>query len=315
MNGIDEGDLAAQLLGSVGNVAGHVALVEVGADELLLQQAGLLVEGSHLTGGNLLLDGSGLVSHLGVVVHQSHLNLELMVNVGLRHLGLVPVLGVHSGNLHSDVLADLGHIDVAFHSQVHQNAVGAACVNVGNGGVLGETGEAADLHVLADGHDLLLHDLGDGQVSAGVLAGLQSLHVGGVLLGHDLSQLLDQIHKGIGLGGKVGLGVDLDDNTAAVNHGSVGNALGGHTVGLLGSLCQALLTQPVHGLVHIAVGGLESLLAVHHADVGHFTELLNILSGKSHFFFLLILYLYGRSAYSAAASAAASGAAISVSSP
>ena len=41
----------------------------------------------------------------------------------------------------------------------------------------------------------------------------------------------------------------------------------------------------------------------------------NMLSGKSHFFFLLILYLYGRSAYSAAASAAASGAATSVSSP
>ena len=38
VNGVNEGDLAAQLLGGVGNVAGHVALIEVGADEFLLQQ-------------------------------------------------------------------------------------------------------------------------------------------------------------------------------------------------------------------------------------------------------------------------------------
>ena len=309
MNGVNEGDLAAQLLGGVGNVAGHVALIEVGADEFLLQQAALLVESGHLAGGDLLLHSGGLGSHLGVVVHQSDLHGQLLVHVGLRHLRLVPVLGAHSSDLHGDVLADLGGVNAALHGQIHQNAVGAARVNVGNGGVVGKTGEAADLHVLADGHDLLLHDLGDGQVGARIFAGLESVHISGVLGGDDGSQILYQIHKSVGLGGKVGLGVDLDDDADAVYDGSIGNALGGDAVGLLGGLGKALLTQPVHGGVHITVGGLKSLLAVHHADVGHFTELLNVQCGKSHFRILLSAY------YSAAVSAGASAGASAASSP
>ena len=210
-----------------------------------------------------------------------------MVNISLGNQGLVPVLGVHSGNLHGNVLADLGSVDVALNSQVHQNAMGAACVNVGNGGVLGEAGEAADLYVLADGHDLLLHDLGNGQVGVGIGASLQSFHISGVLLGDDHGQVLHQVHESVGLGGEVGLGVHFDHNAHAVHNGSKGNALSGNAVSLLGSLGQALLTQPVNGLVHIAIGSLESLLAVHHADVGHFAQFLNVLSSKSHFGILL----------------------------
>ena len=45
VNGIDEGDLAAELLGCVGDVALNGALEQVGADELLLKQAGVLEEG------------------------------------------------------------------------------------------------------------------------------------------------------------------------------------------------------------------------------------------------------------------------------
>ena len=287
VHSVNKGDLAAQLLGSVGNVTGHVALEQVGADELLLQQAGLLVESSHLALSDLFLDLSGLGSHLGIVVHQSNLNSHFLVNVSLGNLSLVPVLGGHSSDLHSDVLAHLGDIDVAFHSQVDQNTVGAAGVNVSDGSVLGEADEAADLHVLANGHDLLLHDLGDGQGGVGVGAGLQSFHVSGVLIGNADSQVLNQIQEGFGLGSEVGLGVDFDDNTNTVHDGSVSNAFSSNAVSLLGSLGQALFTQPVNGLVHIAVGSLESLLAVHHADVGHFTESLNVLCGKSHNNFLL----------------------------
>ena len=56
---------------------------------------------------------------------------------------------------------------------------------------------------------------------------------------------------------------------------------------LLGSLGQALFTQPFNSLIHIAVGLGEGLLAVHHTDVGHFTQFLNISSSKCHGYFLL----------------------------
>ena len=65
VHGTNKGHLAAQLLAGVGNVTGHVALEQVGADELLLQQADVLEESSQLTGSDLLLDLSGLVSILG----------------------------------------------------------------------------------------------------------------------------------------------------------------------------------------------------------------------------------------------------------
>ena len=100
-----------------------------------------------------------------------------------------PVLSLHSSDLHSDVLADLGSVDVALNSQVDQNTVGAASVHVCNGGVLSKAGEAADLHVLTDGHDQLLHLLGNGQVGAGVGAGLQSVHISGSVLSDDLAQV------------------------------------------------------------------------------------------------------------------------------
>ena len=65
VDSIDEGDLAAQLLGSVSNVAGHVALVQVSADELLLQQADILEESSDLALSDLFLDLRGLEAILG----------------------------------------------------------------------------------------------------------------------------------------------------------------------------------------------------------------------------------------------------------
>ena len=59
VNSVDKGDLATQLLGSIGNVASHVTLEQVGTDELLLQQADLLVEGGDLTGSETPGDEDG----------------------------------------------------------------------------------------------------------------------------------------------------------------------------------------------------------------------------------------------------------------
>ena len=42
VDSIDEGSLAAQLLGSVGNVASNITLEQVGTDEVLLQQADII---------------------------------------------------------------------------------------------------------------------------------------------------------------------------------------------------------------------------------------------------------------------------------
>ena len=113
VDSIDEGSLAAQLLGSVSNVASHIALEQVGTDEVLLQQADILEESSDLALSDLFLDLSGLGSHLGVILHQSQLDGHFLVHLSLGNQSLVPVLSVHSSDLHSNVLADLGDIDVA----------------------------------------------------------------------------------------------------------------------------------------------------------------------------------------------------------
>ena len=120
VNSINELHAATELLGGVGNVAFHAALEQVGANEVLLQQADFLIESGNLTGSDLFLDLSGLVSHLGIVVHQSDLDGQLVVDSSLGNQGLIPVLSAHSGDLHSNVLANFGSVDAAFHSQVNR---------------------------------------------------------------------------------------------------------------------------------------------------------------------------------------------------
>ena len=212
------------------------------------------------------------------------LDLNLMVDVGLGNKGLVPVLGIHGGDLHGDVLADLGGVDAALDSEVHEHAMGAAGMDISDIHGVGEADEAADLQVLADGHDLLGQDLCDGHLAAGILALEQGLHVGGIVVQHDLADVLHELLERFALGAEIGLAVDLDHGADAAlgADAGIGHALGRDAAGLLRSFRQALFTQPVDSLLHIAVGRLECLLAVHHADVGHLTQSLDILSGKSH---------------------------------
>ena len=169
-------------------------------------------------------------------------------------------------------------------------------MNVGDGGVLVEAGKAADLEVFADGHDLLRQNLGDLQLGAGVLALNQSRNVSGVVLHDDGADILDERNERSGARAEVGLAVDLDDgaDAALVADSSVSHAFGGDTASLLGSLCKALFTEPLNSLVHVAVGLDEGLLAVHHTDVGHFTQFLNISSSKCHGNILLIYILWYR---------------------
>ena len=150
--------------------------------------------------------------------------------------------------------------------------------------VVSEAVKAADLEILTDGHDLLGHGLGNGKLLAGVLAVEKSVDIGGSVLEDDGGDVLDELDEQRTLGAEVGLAVDLDDGAGAalVADGRVGHTLGRDTAGLLCGLGKALFTQPVDCLIHIAVACGECLLAVHHADVGHLTESLYILSSKCH---------------------------------
>ena len=164
-------------------------------------------------------------------------------------------------------------------------------MDIGHGGVLVEAGETADLQVFADGHDLLGQNLGDLQLGAGVGAVLDGLDVSGVVLENDLADILDKLNKRSGLRAEVSLAVDLDHgaDAALFADSRVSHALSRDAAGLLGGLGQTLFAQPFDSLVHIAVGLGQRLLAVHHADIGHFTQFFHISSSKCHCKFLLFL--------------------------
>ena len=138
------------------------------------------------------------------------------------------------------------------------------------------------------------------------LAGLECLDVGRVVFGDGLGNVLDEIDKDRRLGGKVGLGVDLDGDADAVLDGGIGHALGGDAAGLLGGLRKTLLAEPFDGLVHVAVGLNEGLLAVHHADIGHFAQGFYISSSECHSLFPPVYYSAAFSASAAGASLLAS---------
>ena len=161
-------------------------------------------------------------------------------------------------------------------------------MDIGHAHALGKAGEAADLNVFANYQYHLLLLLGDGQIRAVVLAVHERVQVRGGLSSHSGSHALDEVHKFLVLAYKVGLGVDLNHHAHAVNNASVGHALGGNAASLLGGSGQALLTQVLNRLVHVAVRGGQSLLAVHHAHAGHLAQVFYISSCKSHIYFLHI---------------------------
>ena len=148
--------------------------------------------------------------------------------------------------------------------------------------------EAADLEIFADGHNLLRNDLRDLQLRAGILAVHDGLDGSGVLGQNDLADVLDELDKRSGLRAEVGLAVDLDHraHAALLADSRIRHAFGSDAAGLLGSLRQTLFTEPFDSLIHIAVGLGQGLLAVHHADIGHFTQFLDISSSKCHCNFL-----------------------------
>ena len=280
-NGVHEVDLAAELLGGVGDILLDRAGEHVAADELLLEQAVLRIELVELAHDDLLADLLGLAGHLGVVGHLSHHDLLLLVENVLRDLALIPEAGIERRDLHGNVLGDLGGVDAAVDLEVDEHADLAAGMDIRGGGVGREAGKAADLNVLADDEDHLLTLLLNGTAIA-VGSRHQSLEILGVFLGDDSGNALDEVLELLVLADEVGLGVDLDHDAHAVDDGSVSHTLGSDAAGLLRGSGETLFAQVLDRLVDVAVALGQSLLAVHHAHAGHFAQVLNISSGKSH---------------------------------
>ena len=120
--------------------------------------------------------------------------------------------------------------------------------------------------------------------------------------------------------------LELRHDADLAAHVDVGldDALGGHAAGLLLGGSDALLAEPLHRLVHVAVGLGQRLLALHHANAGRLAQLLNLCSSDCHFLILLFWIKgrlfpapLGRLNYSAAscAAGASAGAASSLCSP
>ncbi len=132
-----------------------------------------------------------------------------------------------------------------------------------------ELGRAAQRDVLTDGGDKAGHRFGD------LLA-----FVGGVKQRLMVSRLQRKLRKRAGgllevgvAGDEVGFGIELDHRAFVDGHGDGDDAFGGGAVGLFRRLRQALGAQPIDGRFHIAVIGLQRLLAIHHADAGFFAQL------------------------------------------
>ena len=135
--------------------------------------------------------------------------------------------------------------------------------------------------------------LGEGGVDglAIELAGLEGLDVGGVLLGDDLGELGREAGELRVGADEVGLAGELEDGAGlAVIRDKGGNgALVGVAAGALDGLGDAHGAQDVDGLLEVALGLDEGLLALHHRGVGHLAELLDERGGNlSHVLLLWI---------------------------
>ena len=187
-------------------------------------------------------------------------------------------------NLHSDVatavLELVGSGVDALDIERHEDADLAATMNVGGDAASLDDSSASEVHVLAERVDGIGEHVLDGlALCVDSLQSLNVLDVGshggtGDLLGVALELL---VHAD-----EVGLAVELDDSALGrvVGNDSHNGALVGGTADLLGGSGQTTGTKNVNGLVHIAIGLDESLLALHHAGVGHFAELFDHCSGN-----------------------------------
>jgi hypothetical protein len=122
-----------------------------------------------------------------------------------------------------------------------------------------------------------LIDLGHRLVAARVLGGSDQLGLA-VMGERDLADIADELLELFVAGDEVGFRIDLDDSGFAHAGINADQTLGSGAPGLLVGLRNALLAQPVDGLVHIAVGLVQRRLAIHHARAGQVAEFFDLCS-------------------------------------
>ena len=108
------------------------------------------------------------------------------------------------------------------------------------------------------------------------LAALSAARSAGLLVDRDAQDLVGQRLEVGALGDEVGLAVELDQRAALGGDQAVGRV----ALGALADVLGALDAQELDGLVEVAVGLLERLLAVHHSGAGEVAELLDVGGGE-----------------------------------
>ena len=126
-------------------------------------------------------------------------------------------------------------------------------------------------HVLLAGlSGLGLHCLLDG-VAVGHAAGLQGLDVGGALCDGDICNGVGQVLEVSVARHEIGLAAEAHEESLSACDAALHRTLGSLAVRALRRNELAFLTNDADGLVEVAAGFLEGLLAVHHSRRSHLT--------------------------------------------
>ena len=107
------------------------------------------------------------------------------------------------------------------------------------------------------------------------VGGLQRIDVGGLRGHRGGNDLVGHLLELVVLGDEVGLAVQLDQRTVLGRD----QTLGGGTLGALADVLGALDAQQLDGLVEVAVGFDQRVLAVEHAGAGQLPQSLDVGSG------------------------------------
>src|SRR4051812_28229258 len=282
---------ACERRGQRGPASGS-GLTDLEAGEAVDRQAGLVQDLLHgalgLGDRRLLEQDEVLVVGVDPTLDDLH---DRLLGLALLLGGLLgdPALGLHG--LGRDLVA--GEVARARGSDVHRQAarrvlaaaavlhrdtdgrrqVGGALVQVGGRRAV-EDDEPGQHQLLADARRLGLAE--GGALLPVVLGGQQRVDVGRLLLQHDVEQTVGQLHEVGVLGDEVGLAVELEQRAVLADD----DAVRGGALEALADVLGALDPQELDGLVVVAVGLGERLLAVHHAGAGGVAETLDVGGGE-----------------------------------
>ena len=207
-------------------------------------------------------------------------NLQLFVDGSLVDGAFVEGNRGHGCRLHGDVLA---HLTVHVTVEGHESTQAVTRVDVGHNGITGNLLVTAHLDALAEATHLVGDFLPHGHATR-VGAAEQGILVGRGLGHSDVENALGEGHVVSVLGNEVRLTVERDDAAAIASlvGGGEHGTFTDFVVTTLGGDFLSLLAKDLNGLVEIAFGFNEGLLAVHHASSSLLAELVDVRSGNAH---------------------------------